>query len=188
MRRVWLLLAALVATTGLALGTAVWFGVPLDGGRLRQIPLGQPVTVTLPERGAMFWVTTEGGRASCEFVGAPPERGLSMLGLPDQSLSVRADGRTWHAAMLLTASPPGDYLLTCTSNETSLAVADAPLIRDFRTRAVALLAAAMLTVAGLGTAAIVALRGGASGRRAGGPGWPSALSEPARDSPHDQPH
>ncbi|GGN36343.1 hypothetical protein FHR83_006353 [Actinoplanes campanulatus] len=171
MRRVWLLLAALVAATGLALGAAVWFGVPLDGGPLRQIPLGQPVTVTLPERGAMLWVTTEGGRVSCEIVGVQPERGLSSLMLPDQSLTARTDGQTWHPAMLLTAYPPGEYTLTCTSSETSLATAEAPLIRDFRTRAVALLAAAMLTVAGLGTAAIVALRSGASGRRAGGPGW-----------------
>ncbi|MBO3743986.1 hypothetical protein [Actinoplanes flavus] len=182
MRRVWLVLAALVATTGLALGAAVWFGVPLDGGPLRQIPLGQPVSVTLPERGAMFWVTTEGGHVSCDVVGAQPERGLSMLGLPDQSLSVRADGRTWHAAMLLTASPPGDYLLTCTSNETALAAAEAPLVRDLSTRAVALLAAAVLTVAGLAAAAIVALRRGVSGR-----GWPSALPEAARDSSPDQP-
>ncbi|GGN90970.1 hypothetical protein GCM10010112_76850 [Actinoplanes lobatus] len=167
MRRVWLLLAGLVATTGLALGTAVWFGVPLDGGPLRQIPLGQPVTVTLPERGAMLWVTTEGGRVSCEIVGAPPE-GPSTMMLPDQSLSVRADGRTWYAAMLLTASPPGDYTLTCTSSETSLAATEAPLIRDTATRMFALLAAALLTAVGLVLAAVAASRR----RRAAWPAQP----------------
>ncbi|MBW6435906.1 hypothetical protein KZ829_19375 [Actinoplanes hulinensis] len=158
MRRVWLLLAALVATTGLTFGAAVWFGVPLDGGRLRQIPLGQPVTVTLPERGAMLWVTTKGGHVSCEFVGAPPEQGWSSLMLLDQSLSARADGRTWHPAMLLTAGVPGDYTLICTSSETSLAAAEAPLIRDTATRIYALLAAALLTAVGLGLAAVAAWR------------------------------
>lgn len=168
-RRIWYVVAALIAAGGVSAAAALMFLVPVGGGLGQRITPGQPVTVHVPEAGKMVWVRDGGGDVPdlrCE-PSQPDTQRLQQwrsASTRHDDLTVTADGDRWRGPLLVQAKPAGRYTMTCTASDAaaSLSLGDPPRFSGPRAEALSVLAAVVLAslgvVVGAALAVVVAVR------------------------------
>lgn len=170
-RRIWYVVAALIAVGGVLAAAALMFLVPVGGDLGQRITPGQPVTVQVPEAGKMVWVRDPGGDVPdlrCEPSQADTQRlqQWASASMHHDDLTVTADGERWQPLLLVQAKPAGRYTLTCTTSRAdaalSLSLGDPPWFYGPRAEALTALAALVLAslgvVIGVVLAVVVAVR------------------------------
>ncbi|WP_123827084.1 hypothetical protein [Micromonospora globispora] len=165
-RRIWYVVAALIAAGGVSAAAALMFLVPLGSDLGQRITPGQPVTVQVPEAGKMVWVRDSGRDVSdlrCE-PSQPDTQRLQQWGsasMRQDDLTVTADGERWRALLLVQAKPAGRYTMTCTTSgadgASSLSLGDPPWFFGPRAEALAVVASLVLASLGLVVGAVLAV-------------------------------
>ncbi|MEV6303070.1 hypothetical protein AB0M02_26890 [Actinoplanes sp. NPDC051861] len=155
-----------VAAAALAAAATVVV-VAFTGGDLGQrVAPGQPVRLNVPDGGRIIW-TTGGFDVDCDSSGAEARNAAwSMWTLRDVDIRLSDGGLSWRGAMILEATPPGEYVLTCTARDgASLAVGEPPPLHDAYTRFLAFAGAVVLALIGLVTGVLVTVRRRRAGRK-----------------------
>lgn len=165
-RRIWYVVAALIAAGGVSAAAALMFLVPLGGDLGQRITPGQPVTVHVPEAGKMVWVRDSGRDVPdlrCE-PSQPDTQRLEQWGsvsMRHDDLTVTADGERWRALLLVQAKPAGRYTMTCTTSGAEaaapLSLGDPPRFYGPRAEALAVLTAVLLASLGVVVGAVLAV-------------------------------
>ncbi|MGW3602767.1 hypothetical protein [Micromonospora sp. NPDC005161] len=179
-RRIWYVVAALIAAGGVLAAAVALFLVPFGGELGQPVTSGQPFTVHLPEGGKVVWAKASGPDApgvSCApaRVEAEELEEWQMVSMRFDDLTLEADGERWQAVVLVGARPTGTYTLTCTASAAdgtpSLSIGDPPRFYGARSEALAGLAASILAplgvLVGAALAVVVAVRRRAERERAG---------------------
>ncbi|NBE82009.1 hypothetical protein [Micromonospora rubida] len=156
-RRIWYLVAALIAAGGVLTAAALLFLIPFGGdlgqfgGDLGQrVTPGQPLTVHMPETGKMVWVKGEQSLPACQYSEADTQKleESVLVSMLADDLTLEVDGERWRGLQMMRAKPVGTYTLTCTVSDeqatSSFSIGDPPRFHDPRSKALAALAAEAL--------------------------------------------
>ncbi|WP_433348361.1 hypothetical protein [Micromonospora sp. CA-111912] len=173
-RRVWYVVAALIAAGGVLAAAAMLFLIPFGGDLGQRVTSGQPLTVHMPEAGKMVWVKGEQSLPACQYSEADTQKleesvRISMLA---DDLTLEVDGERWRGLQMMRVKPVGTYTLTCTVPEhatSSFSIGDPPRFHDPRSKALAALAgsalASLCVLVGAVLTVVIAVRRHRRGKR-----------------------
>lgn len=176
-RRIWFLVAALLAVAGVLAAAGVMLFVLPGGGDLGQpLTQGQPVIVQLsPSDEKMVWVKEAGQNVpdidiSCTAspLDGQEIRELSQDRLRSERVQLDVDHQRWRGLLTLSAEPAGRYTVTCVTSGAdripALSIGDPPRLHGPRDRALGRLGslglAGISVIVGAVLAVVVAVRRG----------------------------
>lgn len=149
-RRIWFLIAALVAIGGALAGAGVMLS-GLRGDLGQPLTQGQPVTVHLsPSQEKMVWVKETGQSVPDVSCAASPVDGqeireFSQGRLLSENVELDVGGERWRGLLTLSADPAGRYEVTCVTSGAdripTLSIGDPPRFSGPRGTALGTLAA-----------------------------------------------
>ncbi|SIM67865.1 hypothetical protein [Micromonospora cremea] len=174
-RRIWFIIAALVAVGGVLAAAGVMLFVLRSGGDLGQrLTPGQVVTVHLsPEEEKMVWVKETGQSVPDVGCDTSPVDGQEVLEsrevhLLSENVELNVDNERWRGLLTLSAGPAGRYEVSCRTSGVgpapTLSIGDPPRFYGARDTALGSLAAfglaSISVIIGGVLAVVVAVRRG----------------------------